>query len=76
MSKTTTECKIIYDLQTEDLSIGFDAITDKCENPELALDIQQRMSKHFSICDNKNCMKSLEARANVGIQTIEGVYLK
>ena len=73
---TKQECNIIYDLQTEDLSIGFDAITDECENPELALDIQQRMSKHFSICDNDDCKISLNARVNVGIQTIDGIYLK
>ena len=69
------QCNTSDQITADLLAIGRDW-DDQSSNPELERKLQNELSLHFTKCDHDDCLKSLNARTEVGIQTIEGVWLR
>jgi len=76
MTTNVKECNILEKLQDTLLSIGVDEETDNSLDKEESQEIQFQMSRHFMTCKHLDCVTSFKARVEVGIQTVDGVYLK
>jgi len=72
----SSECIIVYKIQDEMLAIGINPITDESKNPTLEYELQQKLSTHLVSCTHPQCQKSFKARCDVGLQTIDGKYLR